>query len=397
MKYISRIHLCTHIAMALLLMTTMAGCGLKRQAVPVELQHEAVMPDFDEIRFYGDTVFKAPEEMAEDWKKGAALYANDEPLIFLSLSGGGADGAFGAGFLSGWSARGDRPEFRVVSGVSTGALIAPFAFLGPEYDNLVEMFYTTFDTDKIAKMRPIGSALAGDSLMTTEPLRHQLKTFVTAEVIRKIAKAHRKGRRLFIGTTNLDEMRPVYWDIGEIAQYDNPKAHQLIRDVILASASVPVAFPPVYFHVEADGVTYDEMHVDGGVTNQVFAYPVSVRLGEVMEKMGDTRKVKLYIIRNDALVSSGIQVEPTLNAIATRSLAGLIRNQGIGDLYRMYATAQRDGVDYNLAFIPPSFNEESDEMFDPTYMKKLYRVGFKMAMGDNPWHKCPPEDLAPHH
>lgn len=377
------------------LLVTIAGCGVRRAPLPVALQYEGNLPSYNEIRFYGDTTLGDTDELAEEWSREMGIFDSKEPLTFLTLSGGGADGAFGAGFLNGWSARGDRPEFSMVTGVSTGALIAPFAFLGPGYDNLIEILYTTFTTEKIAVMRPIGTALAGDSLMDTEPLRHQLKTYVTPKVIEEIAKAHRAGRRLFIGTTNLDEMRPVYWDIGAIAQYESEEAQQLIRDVILASASIPVAFPPVYFSVEADGRKYDEMHVDGGVTNQVFSYPASIRLGEVMEKMGVDRKVVLYIIRNDALISRGTQVEPTLDSIATRSLAGLIRNQGIGDLYKMYTIAQRDDVEYNLAFIPPSFDEETNEMFDPKYMKKLFKVGYTMALGDDPWHKTPPDDLAP--
>jgi len=378
-----------------ILSAMLAGCASKRHAVPVPMQHEAALPDFNEIRFYGDTSIKDTDALAQEWGEQSQFFSKDEDLTFLSLSGGGSDGAFGAGFLSGWSAKGDRPEFKVVTGVSTGALMAPFAFLGPGYDRLTEMFYTTFTTENIAVTRPIGSALAGDSLMSTEPLRRALKSYVTAEIIAEIGKAHRKGRRLFIGTTNLDEMRPVYWDIGAIAQYDSEEARQLIRDVILASASIPVAFPPVYFPVEVDGRKYDEMHVDGGITNQVFSYPTSIRLGEVMKKMGDTRKVLLYIIRNDALISRGTQVEPTLSSIATRSLAGLIRNQGIGDLYRMFAIARRDGVDFNLAFIPPTFDEEADEMFDPKYMKKLFKVGYDMALDADSWHAAPPDDLAP--
>ncbi len=378
----------------LLLLLLVSGCGVARNALPIELHQEANLPDFSEIRFYGDTSFKDTDALAEEWAKDGVSFDTDGDLIFLSISGGGADGAFGAGFLTGWSARGDRPNFTVVTGVSTGALIAPFAFLGPKYDNLTKLFYTTFTTEDIAEYRPIGSALAGDSLMSTEPLRRQLNTYVTAKVIDEIGEAHRQGRRLFIGTTNLDEMRPVYWDIGAIAQYQNEAARQLIRDVILASASIPVVFPPVYFSVEVDGQKYDEMHVDGGVTNQVFSYPPSLRLGEVMAKMKDDRKMSLYIIRNDALVSQGIQVDPSLDAIASRAMVGLIRNQGIGDLYRMYATANRDGVDYNLTFIPSTFDEKSDEMFSPVYMKKLFKVGHDLALTSSPWHKAPPNDLA---
>ncbi len=208
----------------------------------------------------------------------------------LSLSGGGADGAFGAGILSGWSARGDRPTFTMVTGISTGALIAPFAFLGPEYDMLLKLFYTTFSTEDLARPLPVGSAISRNGFFSTKPLREALKQYISAEVITKIATEYRKGRRLIIGTTNLDLMRPVYWDIGAIAQHRSEKNDQLIRDIILASVSVPVAFPPVFITLEAGGNTYDEMHVDGGVTNQVFAYPVSLDLKKVLAQFSENAR-----------------------------------------------------------------------------------------------------------
>ncbi|NDV23293.1 patatin-like phospholipase family protein [Desulfovibrio sp. JC022] len=377
-----------------LLLILISGCGLKRNPIPVEMQAQASLPGYDQVRFFGDTTPKHMDTVMEKWAELSKNNKLPAEISFLSLSGGGADGAFGAGFLCGWTDRGDRPTFGLVTGVSTGALIAPFAFMGSDYDPFIEMFYTTFETSDLVQQRSYVSAVSGDSVYSTEPLREALKQFINHEFIAKIAAEHRKGRRLLIGTTNLDAMRPVYWDIGALAQYGTPEADQLIRDVILASASVPVAFPPVYFKVKAGDKIYDEMHVDGGVSNQVFSYPPSIHLAEELEKIGEHRKITLYVIRNDALVTEGVQVEPYIGGIAARSLAGLIRNQGIGDLYRMYYTSQRDGVDFKLTFIPPDYNEEADELFSPVYMTKLFMLGHGMAKAPNPWHTAPPSTTA---
>lgn len=365
--------------------------------MPEGLLNDGQLPNYKYIRFYGDST---PEKTAmrlllAQWAAQEVVTGKTDDFTVLSLSGGGADGAFGAGFLTGWTFRGDRPDFTFVTGVSTGALIAPFAFLGPEYDATLKLLYTTFSTINLVKARPIGSALAGDGLFNVKSFRQALKTYVNTEVINKIAAEHRKGRRLFVGTTNLDEMRPVYWNIGAIAQLQTEKAHQLIRDVILASASVPVAFPPMYFSLEIDGKKYEEMHVDGGVTNQVFAYPPSIHMKKNLDKLGISRKIILYVIRNDALATKPVQVNPNLGDIAARSLTGLIRNQGIGDLYRIFYVAERDGADFNLAFIPPTFQADSNELFDPDYMSKLFKVGQDMAKSTTPWHKTPPYDLNP--
>lgn len=369
----------------LTVLLVLAGCAGKRNAVPVELQREAKVPGFTHIRIYGDASAEDIRKiMGNVEEKRPADYSRDE-FNMLSLSGGGSGGAFGAGFLCGWSSTGERPQFDLVTGISTGSLIAPFAFLGSGYDRLLEMFYTTYSTDDLVKYR-----MSGQAFFSTAPLRAALETYISDDMIDAIAEEFRKGRTLAIGTTNLDEMRPVYWDIGAIAQHRTKAARKLIRDVILASASIPVAFPPVYIEVEAGGKRYDEMHVDGGVTNQVFAYPPALHLGKALEEYGGFKAASIYIIRNDQITSPGMMVEPTMESIAARSMEGLLRNQGVGDLYRIYYTAQRDGVEFNLAFIPPSFEEESEEMFDTRYMNKLFKLGFEHGAGETPWFKSPP-------
>lgn len=374
-------------------MMLLSGCGIKRNALPADAEGKVVVMDFDAIRFYGDTSPDNLKSSMAQWYERYSKTPHGEKITMLSLSGGGANGAFGAGFLVGWTSTMTRPQFDMVTGVSTGALFAPFAFLGPEYDAVIKLLYTSYSTDMLIERRSIGYALSGDSIYSTRLMRQVMQNFYSDRIIDAIAREYRKGRILLIGTTNLDEMRPVYWDIGAIAQYGTEEAYQLVRDVILASAAIPVAFPPVYIKVRNNGYEYDEMHVDGGVTNQVFSYPPSIRLRDELRKMGEKRNVSLYVIRNDALRSKRTVVEPRIADIATRSLMGLIRNQGIGDLYRIYYTAKRDGISFHLAVIPPDVNQKTDELFSPEYMKKLFDIGRSKAMGDNPWLEELPHDL----
>jgi len=206
----------------------------------------------------------------------------------------------------------------------------------------------------------------------------------------EIAAAHKGGRRLFIGTVNLDVARPVIWNIGVIAASGKPESLELIRNIMLASASIPGIFPPIYITVTADGKSYDEMHVDGGTATQVFLYPVGLDWKKLTQKLKVPGRPHAYIIRNSKLQADYESVEPWLPKIAGRSVSSLIRTQGIGDMYRMYIGAKRDGLDYNLAYVPDSFNVPLKEVFDPVYMNDLYALGFRMAKAGYPWAKAPP-------
>ena len=312
------------------------------------------------------------------------------PAYFLAISGGGDNGAFGSGVLNGWTASGTRPEFKVVTGVSTGALIAPFAFMGPKYDYVVKKVYTTTAQRDIFKKRGIMALLFGDSMADTRPLATLIQSYVTREFLDEIAGEYAKGRILLVGTANLDSVEPVIWNMTAIAASQDPGAIQLFRRILLASASIPGAFPPVMLDVTVDGKLYQEMHVDGGTMAQVFLYPPSISAANVPK-----RKRILYIIRNARLDADWSSTERRTMTIAMKAIDSLTTTQGIGDLYRIYATAQRDGLDYNLAFIPPTFNTPHKEMFDTAYMQSLYDVGFKAAEAGYRWQKYPPGFAAP--
>jgi predicted acylesterase/phospholipase RssA len=345
------------------------------------------------FRSWGDEVSPHIQEwLAADAELDAQKYPAlvGKPHHYLAISGGGANGAFGVGLLIGWGARGDRPDFTVVSGVSTGALAAPFVFLGRDYDELLRNLFTSMSTGDILKKANYFNRFFGDSVMDSEPLAALLERYIDEPMMAAIAAESEKGRRLYIGTTHLDAARPVVWNISNIATSGHPGALDLIRRVLRASASVPALFPPVLIEVEADGRNYDELHVDGGVTAQISFYPVEMDWTRVLEKFRVPGAPQMYIIRNSRLNPRWRQTRNKVLPIAGRSIAALIRTQGIGDLYRIFHLASRDGLDFNLAYIPNDFNTPQKEIFDPEYMQDLFDLGYRMGKDGYPWSKIPP-------
>ena len=247
-----------------------------------------------------------------------------------------------------------------------------------------------YSTDDLIKKRGILAAITGDSAVSTEPLKALIAKYFNQKVIEAIAAEWRKGRVLFIGTTDLEADRPVIWNITRIAASGDPKAAELIHKVLTASASIPVVFPPVIIEVEANGQRYDEMHADGGTSTQIFLYPVGIRWDMVVEKLEVKGTPNVYLIRNASMVPERKAVKPKVFPIADRSISSLIRTQGIGDMYRIYLGARRDGLNYHLAYIPDDFKEKQNEMFDPDYMRKLFDLGYRMANSGYPWAKAPP-------
>jgi predicted patatin/cPLA2 family phospholipase len=378
------------------LLITMMGCANipERHPLPPEYTKKASIPGVPEARFWGDEWPTWSQERfatstdADRRQNFSGIYA--KPHNYLAISGGGANGAFGAGLLVGWTATGKRPEFTMVTGVSTGALSAPFAFLGSDYDDELKAVYTATTTEDIADQRnPIAIAF-GDSMADTTPLRKLIAKYVDTEMIDAIAREHNTGRRLFIGTVNLDAGRSVIWNIGAIATSNYPGKVELIREVLRASASIPVIFAPVVISVEAEGQQYDEMHVDGGTGSQVFVYPAAVDWTSMTRLLKVQGKPRVYVIRNSFLEPDYRGIKRNVLPIASRTINSLIRTQGIGDLYQIFSLCKRDGNDFNLAYIPSDFIEKPSEAFDPVYMGKLFDLGYQMAREGYPWKKVPP-------
>lgn len=384
--------------MALLLQGLIAGCATPSRlpAVPRGLTLEAqtvvpnarYFPDRDDPALIAEARSTLEKEAA--WRAANGVTGPLPPAAFLTISGGGGDGAFGAGLLKGWSQSGTRPEFRLVTGVSTGALIAPFAFLGPKYDDVLRETYTEVTDKDIFKRRRITAALFNDGMADTSPLGKLVAKYMTRSVLDAIAVEYAKGRLLLIGTTDLDSREPVIWNMGAIAASKEPGALELFQRIIRASASIPGAFQPMMIDVTVSGDHYQEMHVDGGTTQQVFMYPPNLHLSAAAQALGVERERKVYIIRNSRLDADWASVDRRTLTIANRAVSSLIQTQGAGDLIRMYLTASRDHVDYNLAYIPSDFNEPKRSDFDDTYMRALFERGREMAVHGYPWAKFPP-------
>lgn len=345
-------------------------------------------------------VARATDDFAEEARRSIlreqaylASIGHDGPMppaSILAISGGGDNGAFGAGLLNGWTESGTRPEFKVVTGVSTGALIAPFAFLGPSYDPVLRQVYTQTSGRDIFRKRGLLKALFSDSMADSGPLYATIARHVDRALLDAIAAEHAKGRSLLVATTNFDALEPVVWNMTAIAASRDPRAIELFRKVLLASASIPGAFPPVMIDVSVNGVRHQEMHVDGGAMSQVFMYPPSVRVADMAAELGVQRQRTLYLIRNARLDPEWASVDRKVLPIAARAIGSLTQTQGLGDLYRIYTTTQRDGIDFNLAFIPPSFAAQHREEFDTNYMRQLFETGRSMAASGYQWQKSPP-------
>jgi hypothetical protein len=377
------------------------GCVLLqvRHSLPEHLLDLAQVENLPGIRAWGDVSSESLEQSAKESMKQemAANHGKLEPEAnFLALSGGGGDGAFGAGILCGWSEAGTRPRFKLVTGISTGALIAPFAFLGPEYDVKLKEVYTTIsDKDIYAGYGLVKLLLSlgmSEGVASTEPLAELLERFIDENMLQEIADEHNQGRRLLVGTTQLDAQRLVIWNMGAIAASHHPDALRLFRQVIRASFSAPVAFNPVYIKIKAAGQDYDEMHVDGGVMVQVMLYGDALNLFVSRERIGTQapQPRKLYIIRNAQVSPEYESIKRRLSHIGARAIGSLTKYQGVGDLYRIYLQAQRDEIDYNLAFIPADFKTKRASEFDPKYMNQEFELAYNLACSGYKWSKYPP-------
>lgn len=397
-----------------------AGCTAPpvRHGLPPALADEATVPGMaPDIRAWGDE----PAGPLQDWlvpsggrTPTCCAGIVGRPHHYLVISSGGDDGAFGAGLLVGWTAAGTRPEFDLVTGVSTGALIAPLAFLGPDYDDRLREVYTQYSKDDMFEHRGVVEALSGDAAFGTAPLRRLIDRYIGDEEVARIAAEAGKGRRLLIATTNLDAARPVIWDLTKIAASGVPNARQLIGDVILASCSVPGLLRPVLLDVVAGGGRYDELHVDGGVTSQLFIGPDGYDWERAVTRLGVQGRPQVYVIRNARLrpvreaarnnlertiaavgrtpegQPEWREVELKLTPILRRSLASMAREPGIDEVYRRYVAAYGLVLDFNFAHIPDDLDLDPSEFIDLDYMRELFARGYEMALAGYPWIRGAP-------
>jgi predicted patatin/cPLA2 family phospholipase len=379
----------------------LCGCAdLPRQeAVPPRMTQRALTPEASDDRYWPDLdqsgavriAVRAAERERESLIAAGKSPNQLPPENFLALSSGGDDGAFAAGLLVGWSARGDRPVFNVVTGVSAGALVAAFAFLGSRYDDVLRTVASRIESRDIFHSRNLVAAFTSDGLADDRPLAALIEKYVTADVLREVARAYAIGRLLFIGTTNLDARQPVVWDMGAIAARGDAAALDLFRKVVLASASIPGVFPPVMIDVEVDGKRYQEMHVDGAVTKQVFLFRSSFTKELSEPTAAGERERHLYVIRNGRVEAQWGSTQRRTTAVAHRALDALVDRQAVNDIYQLQFLAQEDGSDLNIAYIDSGFAYPHAQLFAGDYMRHLFQYSYQLGANGYPWRKSLPD------
>ena len=371
------------------------GCAITRRHLPLELPASAKLIEINGAPEVAPRVQQASSNIRT---VSATLR---EPSNVLVLSGGGANGAYTAGVLNGWTAAGNRPTFDVVTGISTGALIAPFAFLGAEYDELLKRSYTTTRDRDIFTRRWLTSLAYADSLADSAPLRQKIASEITLTILERVAAAHREGRRLYVGSTDLDTKRLVVWDMGAIADGDDPNKLELFRDVLLASASVPGLLPPVEIDIEVDGKRHAELHVDGGVAASLFLQPAMLGMSAADPDEAKVRDdLNVYVIVAGKLRLPRRKVQRKLSAVIEESVGGVLQAQMDGDMLKTYLLSRWAGASFALTAVPREMAEEASPLvFDPRTMQKLFDVGYKHAATKAGWQNAPislaPEEQIP--
>jgi predicted acylesterase/phospholipase RssA len=365
----------------------MAACEtLPRVPFTAEQQVEATVPGFRDVRFWADS-----ETVAREAARFSQEHSRD--FTYLALSGGGGDGAFGAGLLNGWTHTGTRPAFTVVSGVSTGALMAPFAFLGPAYDGTLREIYTGGFGITLVDSPSLINAVFGAGVFDSNRLHSLVRQFVTEDVVARVAEEHRKGRRLLMLTTNLDAQRPVIWNMGAVAASGSPDAAELFRSVMTASASIPGVFSPTLIPAESGGHVFREMHVDGGVMANVFILPQDILVRNPRLLAG--RRANFYVVMNGKIEPSFDVVRNRTADIAGRAIATMTQVQSRATLQATHAFARRNGIGFHLAFIPKTVPDGGSMGFDTGYMRRIYAYGYDRAVSGTAWSRSPSEGSVP--
>lgn len=369
------------LAAALLLAVALAACaGLPR---PEEAVDGSGAPFGALTLFTPDNKPLVPPPGATIAGATVPLAATTRDLNVLAISGGGSDGAFGAGVLKGWTKSGKRPEFNIVTGVSTGALLASYAFLGPSWDHEVERFYTRIKDEDIYVSKGI-AGLFEDSLYDASPLRHLVEQAVDQRLIDAVAAEHAKGRRLYVATTDLDTGTVVVWDMGGIAASGHADRLKTYRDVLIASAAFPGFFEPVYVHY-ADQGGKARMHVDGGVKAPVLLRSFMVE--------GPQRKKNVYLLINGkmSLKTEAPAVQATVTDISKRSISELMRGLTYKTVYQAYVTTTRAKGQFHLLFVPDDEHEIQNPLsFKQAEMRRLFAAGERIGSDPSRWLKEPP-------
>ena len=310
------------------------------------------------------------------------------PLTILALSGGGSGGAFGAGAVAGLTRAGTRPQFDVVTGVSAGALIAPYAFLGPAWDAQLLDAFTGVAGDNLLQSRGLG-VIFGSSVYSGRPLRQLIDAYVTDEMIRAVAREAAKGRLLLVATTDVASGEPVVWDLGAIAKSGGSSARALFRDVLVASSSVPGMFPPVMIRVAEYGLNDDQAHVDGAATMPFFVPPA---LLQGAPHGAGTGRAAVYIIVDGALSEGARTTRLTARAILSRSIRAGLNHLLLTNLQLTAATAQLEGADLQYSSLPADYPLPDTFDFSARIRRPLFDYAYQCAESGRLWTELRPGD-----
>lgn len=370
--------------LAVAMLPFLAGC-LAPGRIPYEpsVASTASIEGFGDIRLYADATGSLPHARA--WLP----VSRHREVNYLVLSGGGAGGAFSVGVLKAWSDGGKRPEFDIVSGVSTGALIAPYAFLGPAYDETLVELYTSGVAETLVDVGFLPQGLLGASLLKQEPLRRLVERHLTHDILVKIATEHRKGRRLLVLTSNLDSQRAVIWNMGAIADSNRPDALKLFRDIILASASLPGLYPAVLIKARAGGQVFEEMHSDGGSASQILTIPEGWIADADNSDWPKGAKFNMYILVNNALMPEFSTTTNNTFIVMARASSILIKAQTRSALLATYAYAKKTGIRFRMASIDAQVPYEMTNPFSTDYMRAVYKLGYDRMVRNSLWKDRP--------
>ncbi|WLR91645.1 patatin-like phospholipase family protein [Shinella zoogloeoides] len=362
---------------------TLSGCvAPERPAYNASEARRAEIAGFENIRAHVDDP-RPSASIHDPWKP---VILKDKPTM-LAISGGGAGGAFAVGILSAWSELGTRPRFEVVTGVSTGALIAPFAFLGSKYDEQLRRLYLSGETRDLLDIEWKGAGFFSPGFLKGQALRGNVEQNITPEILRRIAAEHRAGRRLLVMTTNLDTQRAVIWNIGAIADSRRPDALSLVRQVLIASASVPGILPPVSIRAVVDGKHIEELHSDGGSSAQFFTVPESLLVTQNDHARG--QGLHIYVIVNNALIPEFSMSRERALPIMGRAYGILLKSQTRHGLIALYNFAQRAGVDLDIASIDEQVPYSMLDPLSVEYMRSVYRIGYEKTLDRGLWARRP--------
>jgi len=336
---------------------------------------------FENIRAHVDDP-RPPKLVYDPWRP----VTDKEKPAMLAISGGGAGGAFSVGILSAWSELGNRPSFEVVTGVSTGALIAPFAFLGSDYDERLRSLYLSDEARSLVDINWKGLGVLSASLLQGEALREMVEDNITAEILGHIAHEHRLGRCLLVMTTNLDTQRAVVWNIGAIASSDRADALPLVHRILIASASVPGIFPPVSIETVVDGRPIEELHSDGGSSAQFFTLPEHLIVAP--DHTGE-ENLHIYVIINNGLIPEFSMSPGKALPIIARAYAILLKSQTKQGLIALYNFGRRSGVDLDIASIDQQVPYSMADPLNGAYMRTVYGLGYEKTLDGSLWIQRP--------